>query len=393
VTGSLQLTGSFSQIGLSAKSALELWQDRVNELSLGYAVELTLADCGDNISRAVEIAAYDSRNDSVHVIIAPYTSAASLKVVQAVAGAKPVLVWGGAAQAIFETSNKKVFGFFTPASKYMATGLDALYTKGARTLSLWRDDRLFSKEVCDGAVEHAKNLGMTLTGSSSAATGTKAILPVENSSVDVAVICGHADLVWNLTMTMANSSFKYKMLLATQVGDPAFRKGIARAGLQIDDGMMMPTQWARSDKWKERDPVTGWSSEDFISAFILTHGSAPTYHAASAAAAGIALSLAINAAGGVTDMEAVAQAMYALDANTFYGPIAFSKSGAPRGKPMLTMQNLPNMTSKVVAPPEMKEAELVYPISDSPANSQSAMLHWAPWPSLVLLLPMLTRRN
>lgn len=217
---------------------------------------------------------------------------------------------------------------------------------------------------------------------------------MQNESTDVAVICGHADLVQNLTARMAASDYKYNMMLATQVADPEFRIKMANAGLSVADYAMMPTQWYRSDKWQERDPLTGWSTRDFITAYLIEYASMPTYHAASAAASGIALSLAIQAAGGIADMEAVAREMYKLNINTFYGPIKFSENGAFDGRPMLTLQNLPNMTVKVVAPPEMQEADLIYPQPNMTLSPQPrSAADRAPWPLKMLLLLLLAWAN
>merc|ERR1719313_1772708 len=96
----------------------------------------------------------------VDVLVCPYTSGATQKCVDAVHAdyTGPVMVWGGASDAIFNTNcaglkNKNCFGFFTPASKYTETGLVALSGSDAPCMkvALITNNNGFSKSVLAGA--------------------------------------------------------------------------------------------------------------------------------------------------------------------------------------------------------------------------------------------------
>ena len=61
------------------------------------------------------------------------------------------------------------------------------------------------------------------------------------------------------------------------------------------------------------------------------------------------------------DTDAVRQALYDLNVDTFYGPINFDETGKNAGKPMGAIQILDGVT-QVVAPEQAKVADLVYPM-------------------------------
>merc|ERR1719456_59992 len=195
VAGPIQLTGKFGKIGLKGKAALELWAKWSAGSSQAYSVELSLEDDGSDITKSVEIAKRLSLDPSVNVIVTPYTSGASIKVVEAVAGRKPVLVWGGASEAIFATGYKNVFGFMSTASEYMSTGLDVLKAEGAQKVVLIRNQKKFSDDVCDGARAHAESIGMTVQEEidvkNDGSDVGEAMFQLRDLVTDVVVICGH----------------------------------------------------------------------------------------------------------------------------------------------------------------------------------------------------------
>lgn len=109
-----------------------------------------------------------------------------------------------------------------------------------------------------------------------------------------------------------------------------------------------------------------WSDEwfgtaaEFAARYQEKWGEVPSYQAAESTATGLALHLAIELAGSL-DTDAVRQALYDLNVNTFYGPIDFDETGKNAGKPMGAIQILDGVT-QVVAPAEAAVAELVYPM-------------------------------
>ena len=99
---------------------------------------------------------------------------------------------------------------------------------------------------------------------------------------------------------------------------------------------------------------------DYAQRYEEMWGEPPTYQAAESTATALALQLAIEAAGS-TDMDAVRQALFDLDAITFYGPINFDETGKNVAKPMGTIQ-IQDGVINVVAPAEAAVTDLQYPM-------------------------------
>jgi ABC-type branched-subunit amino acid transport system substrate-binding protein len=103
------------------------------------------------------------------IAIPPYGSGPSGNFIDAVNGSKPVLVWGGASEGLFQKGGAvgaKVFGLFTPAGQYMDSGLTILRDQkyDAKTVAFIQNDSPFSVSVCTGARTKATALGYTLVG-------------------------------------------------------------------------------------------------------------------------------------------------------------------------------------------------------------------------------------
>jgi len=96
--------------------------------------------------------------------------------------------------------------------------------------------------------------------------------------------------------------------------------------------VMMPTQWAQG---ADTDSKVGWSTDAFKS--VMPAGQS-TYHAASAAAAGIAIAHAMAAGTDGTRVGTIKDLIAAVDTKSFYGLIKFNSFGNIL-KPMYTEQH------------------------------------------------------
>lgn len=372
VGGPIQKTGKHAEVGLAAIAAMELWAQWVREHyvnpwwvggeGLGYYVELHFEDDESDPAKATDIV--KRMLPDLDVVVAPYTSTASLAVVKAVDSSKMTLVWGGASADIFESGKSNVFGTFTQASSYMDSGLEALQRVGAKSVVLAANDKMFPREVCSGAKKKAKSLGMTVAreiqlnadGSNAEAEVAAMAAGMGNSDFDVVVGCGHMKDVSALVSAVRKKTVP-KAVLATQVATPEFRQEAGAAA----DCLLMPTQWVPAATAGARDSLTGWDAREFVARFQRKTGSSPAYQSASAFAAVLALSHAVKDAGSLADLARISKSMAQLDIDTFYGRIRFAASGALVGKPMYTVQNQPKGEPKVVAPDG--EVSIVYPLS------------------------------
>jgi len=350
--------------GPRGQTALELWASWVNDNSeaAGHTVALDFSD--------YDVATYEATitNSMANwdIVIPPYGSSQSDTVVTLVDGAKPILVWGGATESIFEhegVAGQKVFGTFTPASHYFDSGLQVAFDGGAATAVFVENESPFSNACCAGAQAKALALGMTSSGiltydrtADDAALETLAA-DVAATEADVVVNCGHEDDTIRVVLQLGAVPFCPKALIATNsllnvdthyTGD--------NAGLP--QGIMMPTQWSTLAP-SVVDPITGWSRADVLTAL----GSGATYHAASAVLAGLSITAAMQTLSGDTFVETdFLTAMRGLDVTTVVGRVKFSAVspvGANTLKPMMTEQL--QVESEIVAPCTSKTKDAEYP--------------------------------
>ena len=117
-----------------------------------------------------------------------------------------------------------------------------------------------------------------------------------------------------------------------------------------------PTQWEFSMNY--RGDYFG-SAPEYAVRYREKWGEAPTYQAAGATAAALALQLAVEDAGSV-DAGAVRASLRNLNVSTFYGPIDFDSTGKNLAKPMGAVQ-IQNGKTLAVAPSNAAVADIVYP--------------------------------
>jgi hypothetical protein len=157
------------------------------------------------------------------------------------------------------------------------------------------------------------------------------VATVADSMPDIILVCGHSggdveDIIGEIAM----SGMVPKAILATNSITGAAITRFGEMGHEaIAKGLLMPTQWGMAADMV--DPNVGWTTADFISAF----GNDASYHAASAAAAGIVLTEAMAMDGATTDT--IANFIGSVDIDTFYGHISFNADGSPM-KPMYVQQ-------------------------------------------------------
>jgi len=368
----LELGGAPGSYGTDAWEMWASWANCHAELSK-HMVALDIFAYNASTYQAT----YQQKMNHYHMVIAPYTSGASENMVTAVNGLKPVLVWGGASESIFSkgsTVGAKVFGTFTPARKYMQSGLTALHTKGARSVEFIENDSPFSQSVCSGAKDLSANLGMTSPGTihrySRADDATIATEVAHlGKSADVVVICGHQSDTVKVIKAMKSIALYPKAILATN----SLLSPASSYSLLCDyNHIMMPVQWS-SKAANPQDPITGWSTADFVNKFQAKTGSAPQYHAASALASGLAITKAMQLGGttGYTESAFVSN-MKLVDVTLVVGKVKFDAQGKNNDKPMYTEQFMDTATQIVAPASAASSTALVYPRSTCNAGVSSS---------------------
>jgi branched-chain amino acid transport system substrate-binding protein len=358
-------TGRYALEGRDVRQGYDLWLDWVNNEYGGipvtdqrYRAEIVYYDDESDPGTAAALTERLITHDGVDFLLGPFSSRLNASASAIAERHRTILVTGNAASdSLFERGFRHFFSVMTVASRYTELVLDELEAQGARTVTVAYSDTDFPIDSGEGAVAYATTLGMdvlavetyprTLSGVSGIIAKFRSLDP------DVFVGTGHYMDALLFVRAAEEQGFSPKaMILTVAPSNPAFADELGDAAELV----IGPTQWEASMLWQG-----DWfgSSADYAARYSSLYGEAPTYHAADASAAALALQLAIEAAG-TTKTEAVREALLELDVRTFYGPINFDEQGRNWAKPMGAIQ-IQKGRLELVTPAAMATAELIYP--------------------------------
>ena len=347
------------------RQGYRLWLDWVHNEYSGikvgddrYKVELVLYDDEGDGDTTARLVGKLISEDRVDFLLGPYTSGLTRSAIEVAEKHGKIMVEAnGGAESLFAQGFQNLFAVLTPAGDYTQSALELLAAKGAKTVAIAHSETAFATSVAAGAERWAAEYGLEVLGVQAYPQGEEDVRGIisefKELSPDVFVGGGHFNDALLFIQTAKELDFNPKAMVLT-VG-PSNPQLIAEVG--ADAGYTIgPTQWEASMSY--RGEHFG-SASDYAARYQEMWGQAPTYQAAGATAAALALHLAIEAAGSL-DTEAVQAALRDLDIATFYGPISFDETGKNTAKPMGTIQ-VQNGEILVVAPSNAAVAELLYP--------------------------------
>ncbi|NNC90847.1 MAG: amino acid ABC transporter substrate-binding protein [Acidimicrobiia bacterium] len=359
-------TGRFSREGKDTRQGYGTWADWVNEeyggVNVGgdhYLVELIQYDDEGDADTAANLVERLITEDEVDFLLGPYSSGLTMGTSAIAEKYGVIMVEGnGASETIFERGFENIFAVLTPAGNYTQTAIKALADAGAETMVLAYEDTAFPTSVAQGALRWADEYGLEVLGTETyplnVADVSAIMTKFKDTGADIFVGGGHFNDALLFVRGAKDVGWTPKgMVLTVGPSNPEFA-----AEVGVDANYILgPTQWEASMSWS--DEWFGTAAE-FAARYQEKWGEKPSYQAAESTATGLALHLAIELAASL-DTDAVRQALYDLNVNTFYGPIDFDDTGKNAGKPMGAIQILDGAT-QVVAPAEAKVADLVYPM-------------------------------
>ncbi|HKW93150.1 MAG TPA: amino acid ABC transporter substrate-binding protein [Methylomirabilota bacterium] len=362
----LAATGPQAREGALAKQGYDLWADTVNARGgvkvdgKAYTVQIVYYDDQSKPQTSAELTDKLISQDHVSFLLGPYGSPATFADAAIAERYRiPMVDAEGAARKIFAQGYRYVFGIISPADDYAAAMLKAAETLSPKpeTAAVLAADDLFSLEVANGARAWADHHGLKVvyfekypvgtTDLSAALTGIKALHP------DILIGSGHLQeslLIMKQAQTLGLDAKFYGFTVGPTT--PDFVKALGPAA----DYVFASSQWTPDVKY--RGPLFG-SAQDYAKAFEHKYGFVPDYHAASSSAAGVVLQLAIEKAGSVDPLK-VRDALAALHATTFMGPVRFDAHGLNTAKPMVTVQ-VQHEHVVTVWPPDIATARPLYP--------------------------------
>ena len=327
-----------------------------------YKVDLVMYDDGSDPDTTTELVVRLIEEDEVDFLLGPYSSTLTARAIEVAEAQGMVLVEGhGASESLFQQSYANLFAVLTPAGNYTRSALEALADEGARSVAITYADAIFPKSVAEGAVRWAEAYGLEVTGIEAypqdVADVTDILATFKDLNPDVFVGAGYFRDAVLFVRAAEGIAFSPKALVFT-VGptNPKFADAVGEAAANYVIG---PTQWESSMSY-EGDYFG--SASEYAERYTAMWGEPPDYQAALATAAGLALQLAIEAAGSL-EQGAVRAALHDLDVETFAGRISFDETGKNTYRSMGAIQ-IQDGDILVVAPAHAAVADVIYPAPD-----------------------------
>ena len=372
----LSETGKFAVEGRDSRQGYDTWVRWVNEeyggIDIGgrrFAAEIVYYDDESDADTAANLVQKLIDEDGVDFLLGPYSSGLTTGA-SAIAEANNVIMveGNGTSDTMFERGFRNLFLVATIASDYTKSAVEALAVRGARTAVIAYEDTSFPTAVANGARRHMEAAGIEVlsmeTYPKDIQDASAIMTKFRDLDPDIFVGGGHYNDAVLFVNAAKELGFAPDGMLIT-VG-PSNPKLIDELGEDVD-GVLGPTQWEPVMAYE--GPYFGTAS-DYAAYYESLWGDPPVYQAASATASALALHLAIETAG-TTDTDAVREALYALEEDTFYGPISFDRRGVNAAKPMGTVQVQDGLI-RVVAPDEAAVADLIYPLAGSSAGGPAS---------------------
>jgi branched-chain amino acid transport system substrate-binding protein len=306
------------------RRAYELWQDDVNAKGglLGQKVEVVILDDQSDASRAAAIYQDFISSGAIDQVFGPYSSDIMSVVAPIVdAAGFPLLAAGASGDKLWNRGYRNLFAMLTPASRYTQGMLRLAYGGGLSTIAIVAADDAFSTEIADGTVKWAASLHikpvLQLVFSTAAVDLEGPMRQARDINADLVIVAGHRDEAINARRAAARLAWLPRNFYAT-IG-PALPEWRDELGESANGTFS-------TSIWEPTESLAYPGATAFAEAFRHRFGIEPSYHAATAYAAGQILSAAVAAAGSL-DHDAIRDALYGLDHNSIIGRFAVDHTG------------------------------------------------------------------
>lgn len=366
--GSLGMSGHYAETSLNIRhgyeTAIKYLNEELGGVEIGgktYRFELGIVDDTSDPARATALIQRQV-DDGVDFFLGSYGSNVVLPCAGITEAAGKVTVQVGAsADQIFTQGYKYIFGFFPRASRAWATSIEffKMIDPKPASVSIIATNDAFSKLNAEAAAAGCKEIGIevldVLQLPAQVTDASSALATIRSRTPDILITTtvdqNSLVIVRQMIATETNVPLLYQFL-GPQL--PAYRESLGAKA----DGVIMQLPWDASLKFS--DPIFG-DTESYISYYNRTNSRPLSYHTVGASACITTYVEAMRAAGSI-DPGAVRDALDAIDITTAFGPVKFTEDGD--GDPILMgakIGQVQNGEIKVVFPPDLKTADLIYP--------------------------------
>ena len=331
----LPITGGLAPEGAKQRHGYDLWMETVNAaggIEAGgqrVKVEIVYADYQSNTPAAVQLAERLIAEDHCSVLFGPLGSGATKATSSVTERYKvPLVAPTASSKEVYDQNYRFLFGTFTPndtLTEPLADLVHAQFSDVRKVAILARND-LFPLAIAQEMETSAKKRGMQVVTFDKYAIGTmdhaSALTAMADEKPDWVFATGYLNDLILVRRQMVELGLNAPVV--TMIAGPAYKEFVDALGKSAEN--LTSAAW-----WHPAVRYTGcqgpWASTAaFDAAFTAKYGGVPDYGEASSAACGVAVQLAAAAAGS-TDPLKLRDALAALDAPTFFGPIKFGPNG------------------------------------------------------------------
>lgn len=321
---SLGLSGKFAWMADMQQKAYRLWENRINQEGgiIGKNVRIIIKD--DRSKKPDVTRLYNDFivNQKVDFVFGPYSS--TLTEIAATIAEKydyPMLAGGAASDKIWQKGYRNIFGMWTPASRYAVGFLEMLVANDIDNIAIISADDSFSLGIARGAENWAGPLALNIKYFGIFKKGTRDLSPyvtmARDKGAQVLITTGHFEEAIDTSNALNTINWKPKIFMAT-VG-PTFSRYYDQLK-EIAEGVCSISIW-------EPHPQLRFpGAQEFAQAFVAAYGIQPTYHAATAYAAGEILAQAIGKAGSL-DKDKIRTILSAMSTYSIIGRYGVDRTG------------------------------------------------------------------
>ncbi len=321
---SLGLSGQYKGPAAMHQRAYELWRDEVNGRGgvAGRPVDLTIVDDHSDRSRAETIYRRFFSEGSVDFVFGPYSSDLTSAVAPlAEAEGQPMLAPGAAADDIWQKGYRNLFAMLSPASRYTHGMLRLAHGAGLAAVAVLAADDAFASNIAQGTLKWAPYLKLKIVSQARFAKGERDLAAplraARAAGAELVIVAGFKDDAINARRGVIDLGWSPQAFFAT-VG-PALPEWITDMGGAGDHVFS-------TSLWEPAESLAFPGARDFAKRFQERFKVAPSYHAATAYAAGQILEAAVATAGSF-DRGQVRKAFTELDTYSVLGRFAVDQTG------------------------------------------------------------------
>jgi len=349
---SVGLTGEYQNIARLQQRAYLLWQKNVNERGgiLGRRVQVVIRDDRSDPETARKIYETFINEERMDFVFGPYSTANTEAIAPIIdRHGYPTLTAGATADGLWRRGYRNLFGVYSPASRYAMGFLALLAEAGIQHIAIVSANDGFSVEASTGmrvwAPQYALKVASFATVSKDKDEMRRAAQAAQRAGAQALLVAGHFNESVDMRKVLKEVHWSPRAYYAT-VG-PAVDRYAELLGEDAEATFS-------TSVWEPREDLRFPSSPEFLRQFVATYAETPSYHAATAYAAGQILEQAIVKSASV-DRAKVREALYLVDADSVIGRYAVDRTGMQIKRfPMIVQWQ--GAKREIVWPPELRTA-------------------------------------